>query len=135
MIGKAVVIAPVGLGLACCTNYHWLDHHLFWHQVHQAHERWRWPVRIIGGTLVVILATLILNPWLRADMLGITSHQRNERAITHCQLYFPIRDDDGNRVHTGQTAIVRATEADACKGHYVACHGHRLDRRIIDLRY
>ena len=121
VIGKAVVIAPVWGWVwraAPILLIGWIIVYLL-SCIKRLRERWRWPVRIIGGTLVVILATLILNPWLRADMLSIATHQKNDVRLHIVNTgIFPIRDDDGNRVHTGQTAIVRATETDA-QGHYI----------------
>ena len=121
VIGKAVVIAPVWGWVwraAPILLIGWIIIYLL-SCIKRLRERWCWPVRIIGGTLVVILATLILNPWLRADMLSIATHQQNDVRLHIVNTgIFPIRDDDGNRVHTGQTAIVRATETDV-QGHYI----------------
>lgn len=121
VIGKAVVVAPVWGWVwraAPILLIGWIIVYLI-SCIRRIRDDWRWPVRIIGGTLVVILATLILNPWLRADMLSIATHQRNDVRLHIVNTgIFPIRDDDGNRVHTGRTAIVRATETDA-QGHYI----------------
>ena len=121
VIGKAVVVAPVWGWVwraAPILLIGWIIVYLI-SCIKRLRERWRWPVRIIGGTLVVILATLILNPWLRADMLSIATHQKDD---VHLHIVntgiFPIRDDNGERVYPGQTAIVRATETDS-QGRYV----------------
>lgn len=121
VIGKAVVIAPIWGWVwraAPILLIGWIIVYLI-SCIRRLRERWRWPIRIVGGTLVVILATLILNPWLRADMLSIATHQEKEVKLHIVNTgIFPIRDDDGNRIHTGQTTIVRATETDA-QGRYV----------------
>ena len=121
VIGKAVVIAPVWGWVwraAPILLIGWIIVYLI-SCIRRIRDDWRWPVRIIGGTLVVILATLILNPWLRADMLSIATHQKNDVQLHIVNTgIFPIRDDDGNRVYTGQTATVRATETDS-QGRYI----------------
>lgn len=121
VIGKAVVIAPIWGWVwraAPILLIGWIVVYLI-SCIRRLRERWRWPIRIVGGTLVVILATLILNPWLRADMLSIATHQEKEVKLHIVNTgIFPIRDDNGNRIHTGQTTIVRATETDA-QGRYV----------------
>lgn len=121
VIGKAVVVAPIwgwvwrALPILLIG---WVVVYLI-SCIRKLRERWRWPIRIIGGTLVVIIATLILNPWLRADMLSIATHQEKEVKLHIVNTgIFPIRDDDGNRIYTGQTAIVRATDTDS-QGRYV----------------
>ena len=121
VIGKAVVVAPIWGWVWRATPIlliGWIIVYLL-SCIKRLHERWRWPIRIIGGTLVVIIATLILNPWLHADLLSVATHQKNDVRLHIVNTgIFPIRDDNGERVYTGQTAIVRATEADS-HGRYV----------------
>lgn len=121
VIGKAIVIAPIWGWVwraAPILLIGWIIVYLI-SCIKKIHKHWRWPVRIIGGTLVVILATLILNPWLRVDMLSIAKHQKNDVQLHIVNTgIFPIRDDRGNRIYTGQTTIVRATETDR-QGHYI----------------
>lgn len=121
VIGKAVVVAPIWGWVwraAPILLIGWIIVYLL-SCIKRLHERWRWPIRIIGGTLVVIIATLILNPWLHADLLSVATHQKNDVRLHIVNTgIFPIRDDNGERVYTGQTAIVRATEADS-HGRYV----------------
>lgn len=121
VIGKAVVVAPIwgwvwqALPILIIG---WVIVYLV-SCIRRLREGWRWPVRIVGGTLVLILATLIVNPWLRVDMLSIATHQHGEVRLHVVNTgIFPIRDDDGNRIYSGQTAIVRATDTDA-QGRYV----------------
>ena len=121
VIGKAVVVAPIWGWVwrgAPILLIGWIIVYLL-SCIKRLHERWRWPIRIIGGTLVVIIATLILNPWLHADLLSVATHQKNDVRLHIVNTgIFPIRDDNGERVYTGQTTIVRATEADS-HGRYV----------------
>lgn len=121
VIGKAVVVAPIWGWVwraAPILLIGWIIVYLL-SCIRRLHERWRWPIRIIGGTLVVIIATLILNPWLHADLLSVATHQKNDVRLHIVNTgIFPIRDDEGKRVYAGQTAIVRATETDS-HGRYV----------------
>ena len=120
IIGKAVIVAPIwgwvwrALPILVMG---WIIVYLL-SCIRRLRESWRWPVRIIGGTLVVIIATVIINPWLRVDMLSIATHQQGAVRLHIVNTgIFPIRDDDNRRVFSGQTATVRATDTDV-QGRY-----------------
>lgn len=83
-------------------------------------EPWRWPVRIVGWSLVVILTTFFLNPWLRVDGLGygVPDKEKGMSINVVNTGVFPIKDDDGNRFYVGQTRFVHTKEIND-KGHYV----------------
>lgn len=121
VIGKAVVIAPIWgwvWRVMPILVIGWTIVYLI-SCIRKLRDRWRWPIRIVGGTLVLIIATFIVNPWLRVNMLSIANHQQGEVRLHIVNTgIFPIRDDDGNRVYSGQTATVRATNTDA-QGRYV----------------
>ncbi|MDO4773958.1 MAG: LamG-like jellyroll fold domain-containing protein [Candidatus Saccharibacteria bacterium] len=88
-------------------------------QLKRVRDDWRWPIRIIGGSIVVIIVTFILNPWLHVDLLSYTAHEQggvNLRVVNTG--VFPIRDDKGGRFYAGQTAIIRAVDTDS-EGRFV----------------
>lgn len=76
-------------------------------------EPWRWPIRLIGYSVVVMIATFILNPWMRVQMLGYapnTEKGANMRIVNTG--IFPIRDEKGGRFFAGETNTVHLTEID-----------------------
>lgn len=82
-------------------------------------EQWRWPIRIIGWSLAVVIITFIISPWLHIDILNykMDNHEGVGLHVVNTGI-FPIRDDDGNRFFAGQDTIVHTTEIDD-QGRYV----------------
>lgn len=67
---------------------------------------WRWPVRIMGCTLVVALVTLWLHPWLRVDLLHYAPDGHGQVAVQVVNTgIFPVRVES-ERLVSGQDALV-----------------------------
>lgn len=85
-------------------------------------QTWRWVIRISGWTLVVCLVAFWLHPWVSLSQLawapseqgGVDMHVVNTGV-------FPL-DVLGNRLVSGQDAIVRVTEQDP-HGYYTLTPG------------
>lgn len=72
----------------------------------------RWPIRLVGGSLVVALVAFFLNPWLHVDLL---SYQPNGSSVDMHIIntgVFPIKHGDG-RLMPGQDAIVTVANTDS----------------------
>lgn len=82
-------------------------------------DPWRWPVRIIGFTLTIVIVTIILNPWLRVDLLHYNASPNGgvDMRVVNTGV-FPIRDDNGGRFYAGQVAQVHTDEVDF-KGRFI----------------
>lgn len=82
-------------------------------------DPWRWPVRIIGFTLTVMIVTIILNPWVRVDLLHYHANPTGgvDMRIVNTGV-FPIRDSYNQRFYTGQTAQIHTDDIDD-KGRFV----------------
>lgn len=82
-------------------------------------DPWRWPVRIIGFTLTIVIVTIILNPWLRVDLLHYNTSPNGgvDMRVVNTGV-FPIRDDNGGRFYAGQVAQVHTDEVDF-KGRFI----------------
>lgn len=82
-------------------------------------DSWRWTVRIIGCSLVVIITTFVLNPWFNVQMLGFTSHEEGgiNMHVVNTGM-FAIRRDDGGRYRAGEDTVVHVTDIDN-QGRYI----------------
>ena len=76
-------------------------------------DDWRWPVRIIGYCISVIIATFILNPWIRVQLTGGYMPIKNgvEMPIVNTGI-FPIKDEKGGRFFAGEVRTVKVHEID-----------------------
>jgi signal peptidase I len=82
-------------------------------------DSWRWSVRIVGCSIVVIITTFVLNPWFNVQMLGFTKHEAvgvNMRVVNTG--VFAIRKDGGGRYGAGEDTVVHVTDIDN-KGRYI----------------
>lgn len=82
-------------------------------------DSWRWTVRIAGCSAVVIVTTIILNPWFRIGTLGFVPHEKDGVNIHVVNTgIFPIRKDDGGRYYNGDDLVVHVTDIDE-HGRYI----------------
>lgn len=76
------------------------------------HPNWRWPVRIMGGAVVVTLVSLWLHPWLNFGLLSYVpnNNQGIDLHIVNTGI-FPLKAE-GERLLAGQDAVVTVPHAD-----------------------
>ena len=73
---------------------------------------WRWPLRIMGGTLVVVLVSWWLHPWLNLDVLSYApdGHGRVAMHVVNTGV-FPVRAEE-HRLIPGQDTVVHVPLSD-----------------------
>lgn len=87
---------------------------------------WRWPIRLIGLSIVITLITIWLRPWISFGVLGVTS--RSDQAVDIRIVntgVFALRAQDV-RLVSGQDGVIKVTKIDS-KGRFVLVPRPSLD--------
>ena len=81
-------------------------------------DEWRWPVRIVGYALVIVITTFIINPWLRVESLKFEVADKGVDISIVNTGVFPLSDDEGGRFYAGQVRTVHTEQLDD-KGRFI----------------